>query len=446
VLPPEIAESALATYRRCVAAGTTIGYFTSYEMRLGRREFEGSLTPIRHPDSDRIVRLVGGLRDVTERNRMQAALFQGQKMEAIGRLAAGVAHDFNNILQSIFGALEMVLEEMPADTPLREFAAVALRSAERGASLTHHLLSFARKQALRPTTIDLAALFNDIQTLLVRTLGPHIAVRLRVDRRSPAVHADPGQLQTALLNLAINAAHAMPQGGTLAIEVRPEFQANQFWVTIAVTDTGIGMDAATLAQATEPFFTTKGVGGSGLGLSMVQGFAEQSGGRLTIESKLGDGTTVELHLPAAMSVQPQLADPTASQAPQFGRLLVVDDDRDVIATMGAFLEAAGFQIVRAHSGDEALALMNGDDRFDAIVTDYAMPGLNGMDLISEVRRLRADLPAILVSGFIDVTHVGTPAERTITLHKPFMRQQLIDALRQVMAAAPTLVTRPAAQT
>ena len=245
-------------------------------------------------------------RDATDEREAQIALgearealFQSQKMEAIGRLAAGVAHDFNNILQGIIGGLELVLDEVADATPAQKFTEVAINAAMRGSSLTHGLLSYARKQMLRPQPIALAPFLADMEKLLARTLGPHIRIKVNADRTA-SVLADPGQLQTALLNLAINASHAMPLGGVLTMEAREESEAGQLWVALSVTDTGTGMDEATLARAVEPFFTTKGLNGTGLGLSMVQGFAEQSGGRFHISSAPGHGTMVELRLPSAV--------------------------------------------------------------------------------------------------------------------------------------------------
>jgi signal transduction histidine kinase len=213
-----------------------------------------------------------------------------------------VAHDFNNILQAVIGGLDLVMDEAEAGTMAHEFAGIALIAAKRGARLTHHLLSYAHKQMLQPQDIDLATFLPDIaETLLTRTLGPQITVDLNVEQ-TPRVVADPGELETALFNLASNAAHAMPEGGTFRIGVQEEINSAGLSVRITVTDTGVGMDHATLAQAAEPFFTTKGVGGgTGLGLSMVQGFAGQSGGTFRVASTLGRGTSVELCLPAAVA-------------------------------------------------------------------------------------------------------------------------------------------------
>ncbi|MBV8613043.1 MAG: CHASE3 domain-containing protein [Acetobacteraceae bacterium] len=373
-------------------------------------------------------------RDVTERKRLEETLQHGQKMEAIGRIAAGVAHDFNNILQSVMGGLELVLDEVETGTPAHGFADVAIRAASRGAYLTHHLLAYARKQALSPRAVDLAAFLAEMRTFLARTLGPHIAIEVCVDRATPPVEVDSSQLQTAVLNLAINAAHAMPRGGTLSLGVCEESAAGQHWIVLAVSDTGVGMDAATLAQACEPFFTTKGLEGTGLGLSMVQGFAEQSRGRLHIASTPGEGTTVELRLPpAAADARPEAPQPGQEAPRAGGRVLLVDDDPDVLVTTEAFLDRAGFQVVRASSGDEALALLARDgERFDALVSDYAMPGLNGAALAVDSQAVQPGLPVLVITGFADVKEAVALPEGTVVLHKPFPREHLITALRGVL--------------
>jgi PAS domain S-box-containing protein len=432
-LPPEAAAALLTHYRACLAARGTIRYSVTLPTQKGPREFEASLTPIHHPATGKIIRLVGASRDVTERKRLEAVEHQSHKMEAIGRLAAGVAHDFNNILQSIAGSLEMVRDEVPEGSSAHEFAQIGLHSAQRGSYLTHHLLSYARQQMLCPRVIELPALLNEIETLLARTLGPKIAVIVRADPAATVVRVDPGQIQTALLNLAINAADAMPGGGTLLIESRAIQQAGQPWVCLDVTDTGTGMDEATLARAVEPFFSTKGLNGTGLGLSMVQGFAEQSGGTLSVASILGQGTTVSLYLPAVADETRGEPAPAAPAAPKTASILLVDDNSDVLITTGAFLEKAGFKIIRAADGDQALALLADGAEIDAVVTDYAMPGMNGGDLMAEVRSTRANLPGIIISAFSDLAATEAAlGAGIVTLRKPFQRDLLVGTLQSLL--------------
>jgi signal transduction histidine kinase/ActR/RegA family two-component response regulator len=401
-----------------------------FGVRKNGEEFQVEIgfTPI-ETDEGRKVRLT--VVDITDRVQLEGRLRQAQKMEAVGRLTAGVAHDFNNILQGIVGGLELVMDDLAEGTPAQDLANVAINAAMRGSSLTQHLLSYSRKQMLRPERIAIGPFLEDMQKLLSRTLGPHIDIKVAVNH-APCVLADSGLLQTALLNLAINAAHAMPRDGTLNMDTREEREAGTLWVVIAITDTGTGMDEAVRAQAVEPFFTTKGLDGSGLGLSMVQGFAEQSGGRLQIMSTLGQGTTVELWLPAAIngSANQTSGGDTTQQAP--ARILLVDDSADILITTGAFLEKAGFTVVRVVSGDQALALLASGEHFDALVTDHAMPGLNGADLIAEARAIHPDLPCVIITGFAAVNFEDRLPDGTPVLHKPFQRAELIEALHTVM--------------
>jgi PAS domain S-box-containing protein len=438
--PELVARDKQEKMRACARHRQTIAYTVAREIRGRTRTLDVVLAPIL--DESREARhVLICVEDVTERERTETARRQGQKMEAIGALAAGVAHDFNNILQVVTGSLDLVMEEAGYGTPAHEFAATALNAALRGSQLTHHLLSYARKQMLLPQTIDLASFLAEIETLLARTLGPHIAIDLTV-LGTPRAQADPGELQTALLNLAINAAYAMPKGGTLRIAAHEEHDAGTSWVGIALTDTGAGMDAATLARAVEPFFTTKGVGGTGLGLSMVQGFAEQSGGTLRIDSPPGHGTKVTLRLPAAATAAPAQVLPAAPAAPASGRILLVDDSTDVLVTVGAFLEKAGFVVTRAEHGDRALAILGRDRRFDALVSDYAMPGLNGLDLVMRARSLSPGLPALIITGYAALGDAET--EGTAVLHKPFQRHELLAALARVMRRETATATAPRA--
>lgn len=374
--------------------------------------------------------------ELAARAKAEETLRHGQKMEAVGRIAAGVAHDFNNILQGVMSALELVLDEVGPGTRAHEFAHLALSSTRRGSYLTHHLLSYARKQALEPRAVDVVPFLEDMRKLLIRTLGPHIAVEVPAPAkaRTPLVHVDPSQLQTALLNLAINAAHAMAEGGTLRLQASVARDGR--CVVVAVSDTGTGMDEATLARAFEPFFTTKEREGTGLGLSMVQGFAEQSGGEVRIASALGQGTTVELWLPVAASRGERSAGAKRRKMPQArGRVLLVDDDPDVLVTTGAFLECAGLRVARTSSGVQALTILASGERFDALVTDHAMPGLNGAGLVAEGRLVQPGLPALIITGFAEIGPEKALPEGVRMLHKPFPREELIAALHQVMRAA-----------
>jgi PAS domain S-box-containing protein len=365
---------------------------------------------------------------------LAATAHPAEKMAAIGRIAAGVAHDFNNILQAVIGGLALILDDAEPGSEIHEFAALAKGSAERGASLTHHLLAYAGQEILWPQPVDPAAFLRELRDMLARVLRAGITVELDLDPATPAVLVDPGRLRTALLNLAVNADEAMPSGGRLGIELHPDLAASPPRVVIAVTDTGVGMDPVTAAAAIEPFFSTKGHASCGLGLSMAHGFAAQSGGELRIASRPGTGTRIELCLPPAPATEPE-AEPPARQAGAAGRILLVDDTADVLVTTRAFLARAGFDVLQAESGDAALALLAAGERIDALVCDYAMPGLNGADLILEARQMLPGLPAVLITGYAGIA-AGSPGEAAVpVLHKPIKRTQLLDTLRGVIAAA-----------
>jgi signal transduction histidine kinase/ActR/RegA family two-component response regulator len=375
-----------------------------------------------------IAAAVDRLRILRDLNTREEELRQGRKLEAIGRLAAGVAHDFNNILQSVTSGLELVLDDLAAGTSAHEFATVALASTVRGSNLTHHLLSYARKQIMQPRLLNVAPFLSEMQVLLSRTLGGHVTVSVRMDPVLPLILVDLGQLQTALLNLAINAAHAMPKGGPLLLDARVPSGDGKH-VVLTVADTGVGMEKETLAQAFEPFFTTKGVGGSGLGLSMVQGFAKQSGGEVHIQSAPGKGTKVELWLPVAQPASgSEQRQSTPAELRGCGRILIVDDAPDVLVTSSAFLEKAGFQVTRAGSGDQALVFLASGEPFDALVTDYAMPGMNGVDLIKHAHMAQPGLAALIITGFADAEGVDSLPVTVTILRKPYQRSQLVEAV------------------
>lgn len=436
-LPPDVARQCLAAYRQCIAQPTILTRKMTLATPLGLRDFEGVFTAIYSPATDKIIQIVAQLRDQTERNLLIEALHQGQKMEAIGRLAAGVAHDFNNILQSIISSCEFLQDEIAAEAPASEFVTITLRAARRGAQLTHHLLSYARKQILQPRIAPVRDLLDSIRSLLQRTLNPRVNVSIRSCAELPVLCVDPHQFETAILNLAINASHAMLDGGTLTIDAQEKLDNNQRVVVVSVTDTGTGMDKLVLARAIDPFFSTKGLQGVGLGLSMVHGFIGQSGGRMTIRSAPGLGTVVELYLPVP-DVSPASA---AAQPPQHAderpTILLVDDDPDVLVTTGAFLKQAGFAVLHAESGSAALDILARGPRIVAIVTDYAMPRLNGIDLVAKVKTLQPDVAAVIITGYAELGGDDLSKPGIATLCKPFQRQQLLDSLHVLLGKAPT---------
>ena len=368
------------------------------------------------------------------------ALFQSQKLEAVGQLTGGVAHDFNNLLMAVLASLELLESHLRDDPRALTLLANAVAGAKRGAALTQRMLAFARKQELKPTPVDIKALIQGISGLLQRSAGPTITIDTVFPLTLEQVLVDSNQLELALLNLVMNARDAMPDGGRIIIAARTENvrQGNHrtglptgSYVCIALTDEGHGMDPETLQRAMEPFFTTKGIGkGTGLGLSMVHGLAEQSGGRLVMHSALAHGTTAELWLPMAAAQAdraPLIEPPVVSPVQGAGlSILVVDDDPLIAMTMNAVLTDMGHQSREAHSGKVALELLETGCVVDVIITDYAMPGMTGIQFAERVKAQWPALPVILASGYAELPEdSGTDI---IRLPKPYGRADLIRAI------------------
>ena len=384
-----------------------------------------------HDANGTALRMAGISLDITERVRTEERIRQSQRVEAVGRLTAGVAHDFNNVLQALLGGLEIAIEDVADQPDVRAELELAMQAGQRGARLTSHLLSFARQQDLRPTALELPKLLRELSRTLGRTLGRDVAVRFDMPLDLPPVLADAAHLDSALLNLALNARDAMPRGGELRIEA----SAQPGQVLIAVSDTGLGMTAEVLAQACEPFFTTKGVKGSGLGLSMVQGFARQSGGELRIQSAIGAGTRIEILLPIAQQSPVAPVPQTPQYARGEGRVLVVDDDADVGRVTAVFLRKAGFEVVVTSGSNEALVHLGADPSplaFDVLVTDYAMPGMNGADLVMQAREQRSGLPAMVITGYVGAEGLDRLPSDMVILRKPFQREDLVRKVKALI--------------
>jgi PAS domain S-box-containing protein len=372
--------------------------------------------------------------------RAQDALRQSQKMEAMGQLTGGVAHDFNNLLTPIIGSLDLLARKGAGGAREQRLVEGALQSAERAKTLVQRLLAFARRQPLQPGPVDVPELVRGMVDLVGSTTGPQISIRTEIEDGLPFARADANQLEMAILNLAVNARDAMPEGGTIRICASAETAAEGndagvapgAYVRLAVADSGTGMEPAILARAVEPFFSTKGVGrGTGLGLSMVHGLAAQLGGGLTLESRQGEGTVAALWLPvsdAAPDSLSQAAGETHGQGA--GTVLLVDDEPLVRASTADMLAEMGYEVVEADSGEAALALARGR-ALDLVVTDHLMPGLSGTDLAGVLAREQPGLPVLIVSGYADLEGLPPDVPR---LSKPFRQADLAAALASLRAA------------
>lgn len=384
---------------------------------------------------------------LVQRRRSEEQLAHSQRLDAVGQLTGGIAHDFNNLLTVVSGNLQLL--ELDPDTHAGAAPVIdsALRAVQRGAELTAKLLAFARRQRLSPRAHDPAPLLRDLGPMLQRTLGPRIEVQIDCAAGLPAVYVDAGQLETALINLAINARDAMPRGGRIAIAAHAhavvpgtgsqELQPGRY-VAFSVADTGLGMSADVLARAFDPFFTTKPAGqGSGLGLSMVYGFVKQSGGHLTADSRLGYGTRIELILPAAQDAAVAGAE-AVQQTPAGGheRVLVVEDEAAVREIAAAFLQSLGYRVRAVANADEALAALEDDaDGFALLFSDVVLgQGMSGVGLAQAVQALRPELPVLLTSGYERIALPDSDAgiDRHALLRKPYRREDLALAVRQAI--------------
>jgi signal transduction histidine kinase/ActR/RegA family two-component response regulator len=374
-----------------------------------------------------------------EREAALAQVHEMQKMESLGQLTGGVAHDFNNLLMVILGNLELLRRRVPNDARVVRLIDGAVQGAERGATLTKRMLAFARRQELKPETLDVAKLFGSMEEMLRRTLGPSIDITTVFHDELPAIRVDPNQLELALLNLALNARDAMPLGGRLAVIARrmsasagPQDLKAGDYVCVAVRDSGTGMDELTVRRATEPFFTTKGAGkGTGLGLPMVHGLAAQSGGAMRILSRLGEGTTVELWLPISERSVAQTEERviTSSGDGSHWCVLVVDDDQLISMATTDMLEDLGHSVVEASSGQAALDVLRNRADIDVVITDHAMPGMTGTELARQIGTHWPGMPVILASGYADLPNEEDPGWPRLS--KPYQQDELAAAIARV---------------
>src|SRR5713101_5692248 len=404
--------------------------------------------------------LVVNYRDVTERKRaeenLRAAderLRSAQKMEAVGRLAAGIAHDFNNLLTAIIGSTDLLLEALPPEHPAREEALESRKAALRAADLTHQLLAFSRQQVLAPRTLDLNRVVQDVERLLRRLISEDIEMRTVLARELAPVSADPSQLEQVLVNLAVNARDAMPHGGTLTIETANVTLDEEYarlhapvtpgeYVMLAVSDTGVGMDAETQSHIFEPFFTTKGLKGTGLGLSTVYGIIKQSGGYIWVYSEPGKGTSFKIYLPRmsatgeAIAPEPSVTSTKPEQALE--TILLVEDESSLRHLARQYLENQGYTVLEAADGAAAIEISNAHPGLiHLLLTDVIMPGMNGRELARRVSAVRPETEVLYISGYTEnaIAHNGMLEEGIALLQKPFSLSTLRTNVREKLTSA-----------
>jgi len=390
-------------------------------------------------------------RDVTSRVRLEDDLRHAQRMEAVGRLAGGVAHDFNNLLTVITSYSELILASLPSDAPLLDDVRSIKQAADRAAALTRQLLSFSRRQVLQTQPVDINEAVHETQALLRRLISSEIKIVSRFDPAAGKVLADRGQLEQVIVNLAVNARDAMPDGGTLTIETsrvdardepataRCAKQVAHYSV-IVVRDTGVGIDAETLRQVFDPFFTTKAVGhGTGLGLATVHGIVAQTGGTIVVDSVVGEGTTFRILLPmldagVEHSARTNGVQPSTNEDGQ-GTVLLVEDEDAVRQIIRRTLAKAGYAVVEAIDGLDALTILEAQAKsIDIVLSDVAMPRMDGRQLADHIRVRWPSLPVVMMSGFANPEQVRTNAGVTLMLLKPFTSQTLVSAIRDALPA------------
>ncbi|MFN2566708.1 MAG: PAS domain S-box protein [Gemmatimonadaceae bacterium] len=444
---PEIADELDRQVRAAfVTEGRWVGEIP-FVRKDGARGVADVIVAVQHDPQGRPSSIISVSRDVTERRRLEAQLQQSQKMEAVGRLAGGIAHDFNNMLTAVKAYTEFLLEDLdPADARRTDVQEIA-KAADRAASLTRQLLAFSRKQVLQPRPLDLNGVVAGMEKMLSRLIGEDLHIVTRLDPELKLVEADPSQIEQVIMNLVVNARDAMPDGGVLTIETRNVTleQVDPAWgiepgahAVLTISDTGVGMDADTRANAFEPFFTTKPVGqGTGLGLSTVYGIVKQSGGHVVVYSEPGFGSTFKVYLPQleTQPVDPVLG-PAISRLPRGSETIVlVDDDEGVRAVARRILQRAGYSVLSAPDGVEAMRMIvESGGEVHLLVTDVVMPGLGGRDLVMHVRETYPDLRVLFVSGYTEegVRRHGVLDADSAFLEKPFTAERLAQKVREVL--------------
>ena len=402
-----------------------------------------------HDEDGRLRRVMGSMTDISEQKLLEERLRQAQKLETVGQLTGGVAHDFNNLLTIILGNAE-ILEDKLSDLPhLQRLARMSLDAAERGAKLNNRLLAFSRRQPLEPKTLDVAQLVQAMEALLRRAIPENIDIEIVRAGGLWKTEVDAAQLEAALLNLALNARDAMPEGGNLTIEManamldddyvalEPDVRAGQY-VVIVVTDTGQGIAPDVMSRVFEPFFTTKATGkGSGLGLSMAFGFVKQSGGHIRVYSEVGEGTSIKVYFPRSPVGQDPIVTVRAERRVTGGTetVLVVEDDDPVREYVSAQLQGLGYHVLQASTGPEAMDILTRTPEIDLLFTDVVMPGgMGGRELADAARKARPDLKVLFTSGYTEnaIVHDGRLDPGVVLLSKPYRREQLAAKIRDVL--------------
>ncbi len=417
------------------------------------RIFESTASPV-SDTSGKVEKLVIVNRDITDRKRLEEQFRQAQKMEAVGQLSGGIAHDFNNLLGVIIGYGEILQEGLAADHPLRSSADEILNAGRRAAALTRQLLAFSRQQVLEPKVLNVNAVVQDMESMLRRLIGENMELTSGLDPNLGTVKADQGQLEQVIMNLAVNARDAMPEGGKLLIETSNTEMDATFvrrypypvkpgsYVLLTVSDTGMGMDAATRARIFEPFFTTKEKGqGTGLGLSMVYGVVKQSGGYIDVYSEPGIGTTFKIYLPRAdEAVAPQKPETEVATALRGHETVLMVEDEGALRTLTSnLLEMCGYVVLAAKNGAEALDIsQHCTDPIDLLLTDMVMPGISGRVLADQLVQLRPRIKVVYMSGYTGqaVGARGILDPGSLFLQKPFTRDALARKLREALDGAP----------
>lgn len=448
LFPPDIAGRQGQSLRRVFDNGQPL--FNETTIRFAKREMWISnwLVPLRD-ESGAVTAVLGISRDITEQRRLEEQYLQAQKMEAIGRLAGGVAHDFNNMLNVIIGYGEIVFDKLHHGDPLRKEVEEIIKAGQRSAALTRQLLAFSRKQPLQPEVLDLNALLKNLEKMLRRLIGENIDLELTLAADLAHVKADPAQVEQVIMNLAVNAQDAMPHGGKLTIETAnvefDDLYAQNYaevmagiYVMIAITDTGCGMDKETISKVFDPFFTTKDKGkGTGLGLAMVYGIVKQSGGNICVSSEQGQGTTFKIYLPRT-DAEPDLKEVRPAEGERWGgsgHILVVEDEEALRDLLETVLTELGYQVTLAANGGEALLQVEEKGlEPDLVITDVVMPGMSGVVLAECLQRNRPDLKVLYMSGYTDnaLTHHGALDPALPFIQKPFNIKDLAAKIKQVM--------------